>query len=170
MHHNQLCIDLPPPPAAPASSPTDCIRKIQVAAWKDEDGDWYETGLHIFFGAYANMMNIFKELDIEDRLQWKEHSMIFAKPDLPGEFSYFKFPDLPAPWNGFIAILQNNDMLTFTEKIQFGIGLIPAIIFGQVSFQSSDAIPAFSGRVLPVPYTTCGCVCRRMLKNRTDSL
>lgn len=42
---------------------------LQVAAWKDEDGDWYETGLHIFFGAYPNMMNIFKELDIEDRLQ-----------------------------------------------------------------------------------------------------
>ena len=20
----------------------------KVAAWKDEDGDWYETGLHIF--------------------------------------------------------------------------------------------------------------------------
>lgn len=33
---------------------------IQVAAWKDEDGDWYETGLHIFFGAYPNMMNVFK--------------------------------------------------------------------------------------------------------------
>ena len=68
--------------------------------------------------------------------------MIFAKPDLPGEFSYFKFPDLPAPWNGFIAILQNNDMLTFTEKIQFGIGLIPAIIFGQVSLWRSESVLA----------------------------
>ncbi len=27
---------------------------------QDEDGDWYETGLHIFFGAYPNMMNVFK--------------------------------------------------------------------------------------------------------------
>lgn len=33
---------------------------LQVAAWKDEDGDWYETGLHIFFGAYPNLMNLFK--------------------------------------------------------------------------------------------------------------
>lgn len=33
---------------------------VQVAAWKDEDGDWYETGLHIFFGAYPNLMNLFK--------------------------------------------------------------------------------------------------------------
>lgn len=44
-----------------------CHVLVQVAAWKDEDGDWYETGLHIFFGAYPNLMNLFKELNIEDR-------------------------------------------------------------------------------------------------------
>ena len=33
---------------------------FQVAAWQDADGDWVETGLHIFFGAYPNMMNVFK--------------------------------------------------------------------------------------------------------------
>jgi uncharacterized protein with NAD-binding domain and iron-sulfur cluster len=45
----------------PAILPVDlnCCA-AQVAAWKDEDGDWYETGLHIFFGAYPNMMNVFK--------------------------------------------------------------------------------------------------------------
>ena len=112
---------------------------MQVAAWKDEDGDWYETGLHIFFGAYPNMMNMFKELGIEDRLQWKCHSMIFAMPDAPGEFSRFDFPDLPAPWNGVVAILRNNQMLTWPEKIQFAIGLLPAIIFGQVCPATSAA-------------------------------
>ena len=49
-----------------ATGPGSCW---QVAAWKDEDGDWYETGLHIFFGAYPNVMSLFKELAIEDRLQ-----------------------------------------------------------------------------------------------------
>lgn len=110
----------------------------KVAAWKDEDGDWYETGLHIFFGAYPNMMNIFKELNIESRLQWKEHSMIFAMPDAPGEFSRFDFPDIPAPLNGVIAILRNNQMLTWPEKIQFAIGLLPAIIFGQKYVEEQD--------------------------------
>lgn len=38
----------------------------KVSAWQDEDGDWIETGLHIFFGAYPNMMNLFAELGIED--------------------------------------------------------------------------------------------------------
>jgi 15-cis-phytoene desaturase len=109
-----------------------------VAAWKDSDGDWYETGLHIFFGAYPNMLQLFKELGIEDLLQWKEHSMIFNQPDKPGTYSRFDFPDIPAPWNGIMAILRNNDMLTWEEKIRFGIGLIPAIVRGQDYVEKMD--------------------------------
>ena len=111
-----------------------------MAAWKDEDGDWYETGLHIFFGAYPNMMNMLKELGIEDRMQWKEHSMIFAMPNLPGEFSRFDFPNIPAPFNGIWAILRNNEMLTWGEKIQFAIGLLPAIIGGQKYVTEQDKL------------------------------
>lgn len=110
----------------------------KIAAWKDEEGDWYETGLHIFFGAYPNMHNLFRELDIEDRLQWKEHSMIFAMRTKPGEFSRFDFPEIPAPWNGIWAILTNNDMLTFVEKVRFGLGLLPAMIFGQRYVDEQD--------------------------------
>lgn len=110
----------------------------KVAAWKDEDGDWYETGLHIFFGAYPNMLQLFKELDIEDRLQWKEHAMIFNSPQVPGTYSRFDFPKLPAPINGIIAILRNNDMLTWPEKIRFGLGLIPAILNGQKYVEEMD--------------------------------
>jgi len=110
----------------------------KVAAWKDADGDWYETGLHIFFGAYPNMLQLFKELDIEDRLQWKEHTMIFNQPDNPGTYSRFDFPDIPAPFNGVTAILRNNDMLTWPEKIRFGIGLIPAMIQGQKYVEKMD--------------------------------
>jgi 15-cis-phytoene desaturase len=110
----------------------------KIAAWKDADGDWYETGLHIFFGAYPNMLQLFKELDIEDRLQWKEHTMIFNQPNQPGTYSRFDFPDLPAPINGVVAILGNNDMLTWPEKIRFGIGLIPAMIKGQKYVEAMD--------------------------------
>ncbi|MBD1940645.1 15-cis-phytoene desaturase [Microcoleus sp. FACHB-68] len=112
----------------------------KVAAWKDEDGDWYETGLHIFFGAYPNMLQLFKELGIEDRLQWKEHTMIFNQPNSPGTYSRFDFPDLPAPINGVIAILRNNDMLTWPEKIRFGLGLIPAMIQGQKYVEEMDKL------------------------------
>lgn len=110
----------------------------KLAAWKDKDGDWYETGLHIFFGAYPNLLQLFKELDIEDHLQWKKHSMIFNQLENPGTYSRFDFPDLPAPINGMIAILRNNDMLTWEEKIKFGIGLLPAIIKGQDYVEKMD--------------------------------
>lgn len=122
----------------------------KVAAWKDADGDWYETGLHIFFGAYPNMLQLFKELGIEDRLQWKEHSMIFNMKQEPKvgpdglirvgpKYSRFDFPEaLPAPLNGITAILRNNDMLTWEEKIKFAIGLLPAIIKGQDYIDECD--------------------------------
>ena len=84
------------------------------------------------------MLQLFKELDIEDRLQWKQHSMIFNQPEKPGTYSRFDFPDLPAPWNGMVAILRNNDMLTWPEKIRFGIGLIPAIVKGQKYVEEMD--------------------------------
>lgn len=112
----------------------------KVAAWQDEDGDWYETGLHIFFGAYPNMLQLFKELEIEDRLQWKEHTMIFNQPDNPGTYSRFDFPDLPAPLNGVMAILRNNDMLTWEEKVRFGIGLLPAMVQGQKYVEKMDRL------------------------------
>ncbi|CAL1366599.1 unnamed protein product [Linum trigynum] len=113
----------------------------KVAAWKDDDGDWYETGLHIFFGAYPNVQNLFGELGINDRLQWKEHSMIFAMPNKPGEFSRFDFPEvLPAPLNGILAILKNNEMLTWPEKIKFAIGLLPAMLGGQAYVEAQDGL------------------------------
>ena len=85
-------------------------------------------------------MSLFKELNIEDRLQWKSHSMIFARPDAPGEFSRFDFPDLPAPINGVIAILRNNQMLTWPEKIKFALGLLPAIVQGQSYVERQDKL------------------------------
>jgi len=113
----------------------------KVSAWQDEDGDWIETGLHIFFGAYPNMMNLFAELDIEDRLQWKEHAMIFAMPDSPGEFSRFDFPSwLPAPWNGVWAIANNNQMLTWPEKLRFGLALLPMLVAGQDYINAQDEL------------------------------
>ncbi|MFM9109713.1 MAG: 15-cis-phytoene desaturase [Prochlorococcaceae cyanobacterium] len=110
----------------------------KVAAWQDAEGDWYETGLHIFFGAYRNMRRLFAELGIEDRLQWKSHSMIFNQKDAPGTYSRFDFPDLPAPFNGVAAILGNNDMLTWPEKIAFGLGLVPAMLRGQSYVEECD--------------------------------
>jgi len=113
----------------------------KVSAWQDEDGDWIETGLHIFFGAYPNMMNLFEELDIEERLQWKEHRMTFAMQDLPGQFTSFKFPpNVPAPFNMAAAILTNTEMLTLEEKIRMVPGLLPMLLEGQSFIDAQDEL------------------------------
>jgi 15-cis-phytoene desaturase len=109
-----------------------------VAAWKDEDGDWYETGLHAFFGAYPNMLQLLDELGISDRLQWKKHQLIFNQPEKPGVLSYFNVPDIPAPFNVIVSILRNNDLLTWQQKIRFAIGLIPAVVRGQQYVEDMD--------------------------------
>lgn len=109
-----------------------------VAAWKDEDGDWYETGLHAFFGAYPNMLQLMGELNILDRLQWKEHALIFNQPEKPETYSYFSVPDIPAPFNVIASILKNNDMLTWEQKIRFAIGLWPGVLRGQKYVEDMD--------------------------------
>lgn len=109
-----------------------------VAARKDEEGDWIETGLHAFFGAYPNMLQLLQELGIEDRLQWKKHALIFNQPENPGVLSRFDVPDIPAPWNVIVSILRNNDMLTWEQKFRFAIGLLPAIVRGQKYVEEMD--------------------------------
>jgi 15-cis-phytoene desaturase len=67
--------------------------------------------------------------------------MIFASRDIPGAFSRFDFPEwLPAPLNGVVAILRNNEMLTWPEKIKFAIGLLPAIVGGQPYVEAQDGL------------------------------
>lgn len=113
----------------------------KVSAWQDKDGDWIETGLHIFFGAYPNVMNMFEELDIEDRLQWKIHQMIFAMQELPGEFTSFNFvKGIPAPFNFGLAILTNDKMLTLQEKIQCIPALAPMLVEGQDFIDRQDEL------------------------------
>ncbi|OLQ10259.1 Phytoene dehydrogenase, chloroplastic/chromoplastic [Symbiodinium microadriaticum] len=115
----------------------------KVSAWQDKDGDWVETGLHIFFGAYPNMMNLFKELDIEDRLQWKRHQMIFAMQELPGEFTTFDFLEgIPAPFNFGLSILLNQKMLTLPEKLQTAPALLPMLVEGQKFIDLQDELSA----------------------------
>mmetsp|Transcript_44344 Transcript_44344/g.109833 ORF Transcript_44344/g.109833 Transcript_44344/m.109833 type:complete len:586 (+) Transcript_44344:72-1829(+) len=113
----------------------------KVAAWQDKEGDWIETGLHIFFGAYPNMMNLLSELDLHDRLQWKMHKMIFAMQGLPGEFTSFDFiPGIPAPFNFGLAILMNQKMLTLAEKLQTAPPLLPMLIEGQDFIDKQDEL------------------------------
>ena len=113
----------------------------KVSAWQDKDGDWIETGLHIFFGAYPNMMNLLKELKIRDRLQWAPHRMSFAMRQNPGQFTNFEFPaNVPAPFNMAAAILTNREMLSLVDKVKMVPGLLPMLIEGQDFIDAQDEL------------------------------
>jgi 15-cis-phytoene desaturase len=114
----------------------------KIAAWKDQDGDYSETGLHVFFGAYPNALTLFDELSISDRLQWKDHQMLFAVTGgQQKKFTTFDFPPgLPAPLNAGVAILGNQELLSWPEKIKLGLGLIPAYFLGQSYVESQEGV------------------------------
>jgi 15-cis-phytoene desaturase len=84
------------------------------------------------------MLQLMEELGISDRLQWKEHTLIFNQPEKPGVLSRFDVPDIPAPINVVMSILRNNDMLTWEQKVRFAIGLLPAIVRGQKYVEKMD--------------------------------
>ncbi|KAH8071268.1 oxidoreductase [Aureococcus anophagefferens] len=92
----------------------------KVSAWQDDDGDWIETGLHVFFGAYPNVLNLFKELDIRDRLHSPE--------------------GVPAPLNMAAAILTNTEMLSLVDKIRMVPGLLPMLLEGQSFIDEQDEL------------------------------
>ena len=50
------------------------------SSWKDENGDWIETGLHVFFGAYDEIFTLMKELGIK-LLTWREMGKIAWKSE-----------------------------------------------------------------------------------------
>jgi 15-cis-phytoene desaturase len=84
------------------------------------------------------MLQLMKELGIEDRLQWKQHALIFNQPEKPGTYSYFSVPNILAPFNVIMSILRNNDMLTWEQKIRFAVGLWPGVLRGQKYVEDMD--------------------------------
>ncbi len=152
----------------------------KVSAWQDADGDFIETGLHIFFGAYPNIHNLFEELRITDRLQWAPHRMTFAMQELPGEFTSFEFPaGVPAPFNMAAAILGNTKMLTLEEKIKMVPGLLPMLLEGQSFIDAQDelsvlefmrkySMPERINEEIFVSAACCSCCCYLLLPLSTN--
>jgi 15-cis-phytoene desaturase len=100
------------------------------SAWKDEAGDWIETGLHVFFGAYDEIFDLMKELNIYDRIDWKEHVLTYTLDK--GERFEFRTINLPSPFHLLPAVFQNH-YFSLMEKLSLGKALFP-IIFGSKKY------------------------------------
>ncbi|HVO41951.1 MAG TPA: FAD-dependent oxidoreductase, partial [Aggregatilineales bacterium] len=96
------------------------------SSWKDGDGEWVETGLHVFFGAYDEIFTLMKELNLYDRILWKEHVLTYTLDE--GERFEFRTAKLPSPLHLLPTLLRNR-YFTWSQKLSLARNLYP-ILFG----------------------------------------
>jgi 15-cis-phytoene desaturase len=108
----------------------------KVSAWRDADGDWVESGLHVFFGAYHNLLNFLAECGLADSFDWKPAEMVFASPEhglAPIRF----VPRLPAPLNGLAGVALS-PLMTTGDKLRMALGLLRPIFGSQAYIDAQD--------------------------------
>ena len=94
----------------------------KVSSWKDEEGDWVESGTHCFFGAYDVLYDLMREINVYDSVLWKDHRLTYT---LAGGNSFtFNTWDLPSPLHLVPAIVKNG-YFRFGEMLSFSKSLIP---------------------------------------------
>ncbi len=111
----------------------------KVSSWQDVDGDWLESGLHVFFGAYRNLLTFMRETGLDDNLIWMPHALTFSGPG--GSLAPLAFPArLPAPLHGLTAIARSRGVLTHPDKVRTGLGLLWPILGNRAYIKRQDNI------------------------------
>jgi 15-cis-phytoene desaturase len=94
----------------------------KVSSWKDEEGDWIESGTHCFFGAYDVLYDLMREINAYHAVLWKDHQLTYT---LSGGNSFtFNTWDLPSPLHLVPAIVKNG-YFSFGEMAAFAKSLVP---------------------------------------------
>lgn len=108
----------------------------KVSAWRDEDGDWIESGLHVFFGAYHHLLGFLERYGLGDTFNWKPAEMIFAS-ERHGLAGIRFVPWLPTPLNG-LAGVAGFKPLSWGDKLRMGLGLMRPIFGDQRYVDQQD--------------------------------
>ncbi|ANT64761.1 MULTISPECIES: FAD-dependent oxidoreductase [Prosthecochloris] len=94
----------------------------KVSSWKDDEGDWIESGTHCFFGAYDVLYDLMREINAYQNVLWKDHRLTYT---LAGGNSFtFNTWNLPSPLHLVPAIVKNG-YFTFGEMLAFAKSLVP---------------------------------------------
>src|SRR5919199_6932735 len=70
----------------------------KVSSWVDGEGYPVESGLHVFFGCYRELLAMTRRVGAYEHILWKEHIIFVARKG--GRTSRLWFPGVPAPFNG----------------------------------------------------------------------
>lgn len=106
----------------------------KVSAWKDAEGDWIETGLHAFFGAYEQIYTLMRELDTYKHIDWKKHVLTYTLAG--GERFSFETVNLPSPLHLLPAAFKNR-YFTLAERLTLVKALGP-MLFGTAKYFASQ--------------------------------
>lgn len=106
----------------------------KVSAWKDAEGDWIETGLHAFFGAYEDIYTLMRELGTYDNIDWKKHELTYTLEG--GERFSFATVNLPSPFHLLPAAFKNR-YFTLAERLTLVKALGP-MLFGSAKYFTSQ--------------------------------
>jgi 15-cis-phytoene desaturase len=94
----------------------------KVSSWKDEEGDWIESGTHCFFGAYDVLYELMKEIGTYHAVLWKDHRLTYTLEG--GRRFTFDTWNLPSPLHLLPAIVKNG-YFSFGEMAAFSRSLLP---------------------------------------------
>lgn len=109
----------------------------KVSAWRDDDGDWVETGLHTFFGAYDEIFVLMKELGVYDEILWKKHQLQYTLGD--GDSFTFRTVKLPSPFHLLPAVFENR-YFSLPEKLSLAKALKPILFGSQAYYDEIDRL------------------------------
>lgn len=104
----------------------------KVSSWRDAEGDWVESGLHVFFGAYVEIFDLMRELGIYGNILWKEHVLTYTLAE-GGRFGFRTGP-FPAPLHLLPAVF-NNHYFRWSEKLSLAKALGP-MLFGSPEYRA----------------------------------
>jgi 15-cis-phytoene desaturase len=105
------------------------------SAWKDADGDWLETGLHVFFGAYQEIFDLMRELGLYERILWKDHVLTYTLDK--GERFEFRTAKLPSPMHLLPSLVQNR-YFNWPQKLSLAKNLYPMLFGGDKYYADMD--------------------------------
>ncbi len=119
----------------------------KLSSWRDRDGDVLETGLHSFFGGYATVHQLLRDVGISHHVLWQPHTLTFAMPPRFSNrvgaapvFEEFHFVDAPSPLNGIGAVLNARYVFNAWEKVLFATGTLPILVGDQNYADRQDDI------------------------------
>ncbi|HEY9886083.1 MAG TPA: FAD-dependent oxidoreductase [Vampirovibrionales bacterium] len=109
----------------------------KASSWKDADGDWVESGLHVFFGSYRKIFDLMKDVGCYENISWQTPSIQYKMPGGDG-FQIVSNEHLPPPLN-LIPNFVFGHKFSFLDLLKYCRAIIPILLKDQKYIDSQDS-------------------------------